>query len=127
MDDRCRALTPVLGHPRVLREAAIEPRRGVLDRDGDRLDGVAAWEPLFARRGEGVVALRDAVNATVAARLVGALLALAAADGVVLVRFVVLPGQQALAATLAAGLPEAALTADELAVRLAGPELAPRP
>lgn len=111
------ALTPVLGHPRVLREAGTQPHRRVVDH-AERLDGVAAWEPLFGRHGEGVVALRDTSRVTAAADLFRDLLTRAAADGIVLVRFVLLPGQDTLAFTLAADVPGASV-GEDLTVRLA--------
>lgn len=110
-------LTPVLGHPRVLREAGDQPRRRVVDH-AERLDGVAAWEPLFGRHGEGVVALRDTSRLTTATQLFRDLLSRAADDGIVLVRFVLLPGQDTLATALATQVPGASV-GDDLVVRLA--------
>ncbi len=112
------ALTSVLGHPRVLREAAVSPRRRIVVRGPERLDGVAAWEPLYGRHVEGVVALRDVACRPAATRLLHELLERAAADDIVLVRFVLLPGQADWAAELSEQLEGASVTED-LTIRVA--------
>lgn len=117
MEHRLHTLTTVLGHPRVLREAAADPRRRVLDGVNADIAGVAAWEPLFGRQGEGVIALRDAARPGRVATLLHALLEQATADGLVLVHFVIDPDQHPLAATLAAETPGATL-GERLSVRL---------
>lgn len=79
---------PLLGHPRVLEASAEDPRRRVVIRDGEAITGVAAYEPLYGPRAEGVVAIRqDASDATLPF-LVDALLDLTHAAGLRAVRFV---------------------------------------
>jgi hypothetical protein len=103
MSDAAPAFAPVLGHARVLREAAGDPlRRVVAGDDPGRLAGIAAYEPLFGRHAEGVVALADGVEPQVAEGLFHDLLARTTAEGLVLIHFVLLPAQAALATMLAA-------------------------
>ena len=54
-----RALIPVLGHVRVLRESPADPRRRLVEEDDGRVLGAAAYEELFGPHAEGVVAMTD--------------------------------------------------------------------
>lgn len=115
-------LIPVLGHPRVLGGARADGEASAsvprLVRQ-DAQHGLAAWEPRYAGSAEGVVALQEGRWTQAAARLLGTMLDRAAADGVVLMQFVLLPGQAALASALADELAGASL-GEALQVRLVG-------
>ena len=114
-----RALTPVLGHVRVLRESPADPTRRLVEEEDGRVLGAAAYEELFGPHAEGVVAVRDVEDHAGALRLLDRMLDGARAEGIVLVRFVLEAAQLPLAATVAATLPGAALASD-LEIRLDG-------
>lgn len=82
------AFVPLLGHPRVLEASADDPRRHVVIRDGETITGVAAYEPLFGPRAEGVVAIRQDASDAILPYLVDALLDCTHAAGLHAVRFV---------------------------------------
>lgn len=82
------AFVPVLGHPRVLETIESDPRRQVVIRDGDQISGIAAYEPLFGQRAEGVVAIRQDGSDAILPYLVDALLDRTHAAGLHAVRFV---------------------------------------
>lgn len=110
-------LIPILGDGMLLRDAAPDPARRVVERVEGELAGIAAWADLYGRRAEGVVALRDPAALDVAHRLMASLVDRIAGEGLVLLRFAVLPEQAAVAGILAGPLAGAAL-GEHLTVRL---------
>lgn len=111
-------LIPVLGHECVLDESTEDPRRRVCARLGDRLLGVAAFEPLFGPHAEGVIALAPDGSEALVPYLLDELLQAATASGLTVVRFV-LPhaGQRRTAEHLAATRCDGTLRREFLEVR----------
>jgi hypothetical protein len=117
--DRASLIT-VLGHPRVLTEAAGDPARRHVVTGDDGLWGVGAYERLYGPHAEGAIAVRHPHGDELALRLVDGVCRAAAGAGLVGVRFALLPAQLALAELLAAELPAAALGPGQLTVPLEG-------
>ena len=111
-------LVTVLGHPRVLAEAAVDAlrRRVVTNRGG--VDGVSAYEPLYGRHAEGAIALRQRHGQDLAPQLLDAVCRTAAGAGFVAIRFALLSGQLERAELLAAEVPAAELRRDHFVVDL---------
>lgn len=112
-------LIPALGHPRVLEDGFGDPRRRVVAREGDAIIGVAAFEPLFGPRAEGLVAMRDGASGGLVPYLVDELLERVHESGLLAVRFVFASREQhPIAERLAAARAHCTLRREWLDVRL---------
>jgi hypothetical protein len=81
------AFTTVLGHDRVLLDSGAVAANRVTARDGGVIYGVAAFEPLYGKGAEGVVAVRDPLRLDLIGELVERLLEALAREGRGVVHF----------------------------------------
>lgn len=112
-------LVPVLGHVRVLSEGLGDPRRRVIVGVGERMAGVAVFEPLFGPHAEGVIAIERGESNGLVPYLLDELLARVHEAGLVAVRFVFESRDQRATAERLVGIhASCALRRDWLDIRL---------
>ncbi|MBJ7470318.1 MAG: hypothetical protein JHD16_03415 [Solirubrobacteraceae bacterium] len=110
------AFVPVLGHPRVITAAADAERR-VLAHDGDRIVGVAAFEPIGST-GEAIITLAPDASGGLVQFLLDELASRAARLGVFSLRFDFgVDDQRGIADRLASRRSDCSVRRDHLDVR----------
>jgi hypothetical protein len=117
---RAHALIVVLGHQRILLDAAPAAARASIGRDA-ATDGVVAFQPLYGRGAEGVVAVRDPQRFDVICGLIERIDEALHADGRANVAFALSLDQVVLAERVAAWRAGARLSGSALVLETRGP------
>ncbi len=110
------AFTTVLGHDRVLLDAGAVAANRVTARDGAAIHGVAAFEPIYGRGAEGVIAVRDPLRLDVVGELMERLLEALAREGRAVVHFFLAVDQAPLAELISTSRLEALIHGEILSL-----------